>query len=195
MGKEKDADVEKFVKTAKQWKSEIAELRDILLSTPLDESYKWSKPCYTFNGSNIAIIQPFKNSLALMFFKGSLLKDAKGLLIDNGPNSQASKRFEFTSSKEVASLKATIKAYVKEAIEIEKSGEKVEFKKQPEAVPEELTAIFKKKPAFKKAFEALTPGRQRAYILHFAGAKQAATRVSRIEKHMPRILEGKGMND
>lgn len=188
-------DVDKYVKKAKEWREEIESLRAILLSTKLEEEIKWSKPCYTFEGSNIAIIQPFKACLGLMFFKGTLLKDPGGLLIDNGPNSQASRRFEFTSTQEISKSKAAIKAYIKEAIDIEKSGQKVELKKSPETIPDELQEMFKLKPKLKKAFESLTPGRQRGYILHFSGAKQSATRLSRIEKCMPRILEGKGMHD
>lgn len=187
--------VDKYIKESKNWKEEIATLRAIILETKLEEDFKWSKPCYTFDGNNVAIIQPFTKCLAVMFFKGALLKDSKTILIDNGPNSQAGKRFEFNSVQEITKMKATIKAYIKEAIELEKSGVKVAFKRKPEAAPEELLQIFARKPAFKKAFEALTPGRQRAYILYFIGAKQAKTRMSRIEKFMPQILAGKGMND
>lgn len=188
-------DVEKFVKTSKQWKEEISELRSIILSTKLEENYKWNLPCYCDDNNNIVIIQPFKASLALMFFKGALLKDTKGLLAEVGPNTKSGRRFEFTSLEEIKKLKPTIKAYIKEAVAIEKAGIKVESKKTPETLPDELKAMFEKKSAFKKAFESLTPGRQRAYILHFAGAKQSATRLSRIEKCMPDILKGKGVND
>ncbi len=131
----------------------------------------------------------------MMFFKGSLLKDSKGVLISNGPNSQAGRRFEFHSVKEIIKLKSVIISYVKESIAIEESGQKVEFKKNFTPVPDELKKIFAKNPNFKKAFNALTPGRQRAYILHFSSAKQASTRQSRIEKYIPRILQGKGLND
>jgi uncharacterized protein YdeI (YjbR/CyaY-like superfamily) len=188
-------DVDSFIKKAKQWQEEMESLRTILLAARLEEDFKWSKPCYTFEASNIAIVQPFKACLGLMFFKGTLLKDPKGVLIDNGPNSQAGRRFEFTSVQEIVKLKTTIRAYIKEAMELEKSGQKVEFKKKPEPIPDELKKMFKLKPKLQKAFEALTPGRQRAYILHFSSAKQYETRMSRIEKCMPRILEGKGMND
>ena len=170
-------------------------LRDILVTSKLDEEFKWNKPCYTHEASNVAIIQPFKSCLGLMFFKGTLLKDPKGILVDNGPNSQAGRRLEFASVQEISKLKSTIKAYIKEAIAIDQSGQKVEFKKNPEPIPDELQEVFRLKPKFKKAFEALTPGRQRAYVLHFSGAKQSATRMSRIEKCMPLILEGKGLND
>jgi uncharacterized protein YdeI (YjbR/CyaY-like superfamily) len=188
-------EVDRYIKKTKQWQEEIESLRAVILHTRLEEDFKWGKPCYTYESGNIAIIQPFKKCLGLMFFKGALLKDQKGILIDNGPNSQSARRLEFTSLQEIAKLKSTIKAYIKEAIEVEKSGQKVELRKNPEPVPDELKEFFRKKPSLKKAFEALTPGRQRAYILHFSSARQAATRVSRIEKCIARILEGKGMND
>ncbi|SMF82773.1 YdeI/OmpD-associated family protein [Pseudobacteriovorax antillogorgiicola] len=130
-----------------------------------------------------------------MFFKGELLKDSKGILIDNGPNSQSAKRLEFRSSKDVTKLSATIKSYLKEAIALEESGAKVDFKKQPEAIPEELTKLFKKNAKLKKAYAALTPGRQRSFILHISSAKQSATRESRAEKCIPKILAGKGFNE
>lgn len=187
--------VDEFLKNSKQWRDEIEALRAILLSSKLDEDFKWSKPCYTFEENNIAIIQPFKSTLALMFFKGTLLNDPDEVLVANGPNSQSSKRYEFGSVQEITKAKSKIKAHIKEAIEIEKAGLKVELKTKNEPTSDELTAMFKSKPKFKKAFEGLTPGRQRAYILHFSSAKQSATRISRIEKCMPRILEGKGMND
>ncbi|HET9238252.1 MAG TPA: YdeI/OmpD-associated family protein [Oligoflexus sp.] len=189
------SEVDSFIRKAKQWKEEIETLRAIVLSAKLDEDFKWSKPCYTHEARNIAIIQPFNGCLGFMFFKGELLKDPKGVLKDNGPNSQSARRMEFTSSAEITRLKATIRAYIKEAVAIEESGQKVAVKKNPEPVPEELKEFFKKKPALKKAFEALTPGRQRAYILHFSSAKQSETRRSRIEKCMALILEGKGLND
>lgn len=188
-------DVDKFLKTTKQWQKEIAKLRSIILSTKLEENFKWNLPCYSHNGSNVAIIQPFKACLGMMFFKGSLLKDPKGVLISNGPNSQAGRRFEFDSVEDIAKMAPTIKAYLKEAIAIEDSGQKVEFKKRPERWPEELKKAFAKTPKLKEAFNALTPGRQRAYILHFSSAKQASTRQSRIEKCTPHILKGKGLND
>lgn len=188
-------EVDSFIRKAKQWQDEMETLRAIVLNAKLDEDFKWSKPCYTHEARNIAIIQPFKGCLGFMFFKGELLKDPKGVLKDNGPNSQSARRMEFTSSAEITRLKATIRAYIKEAIAIEESGQKVATKKNPEPVPDELKEFFKKKPALKKAFEALTPGRQRAYILHFSSAKQSETRRSRIEKCMALILEGKGLND
>jgi uncharacterized protein YdeI (YjbR/CyaY-like superfamily) len=188
-----NSDVDKFLKKSKLWRNEIAKLRAIMLKTGLEESYKWNLPCYGSNGGNVAIIQPFKRCLGMMFFKGALLKDPKGVLIDNGPNSQAGRRFEFTSVDEIAKLAPVIRAYVKEAVALEKSGQKVKFKKKPQPVPKELKETFAKKPKFKKAFASLTPGRQRAYILHFSSAKQSATRLARIEKCVQRVLEGKGL--
>lgn len=190
-----NSEVDKFVKTAREWKDEIEALREVILSTALEETFKWSKPCYTFEGANIVIIQPFKESLGLMLFKGMLLKDTKKILVENGPNSQSAKRFEFTSVEQIEKLKPTIKSYLREAIELEKSGQKVEKRIEKEPVIEELVAAFKKSAKFQKAFEALTPGRQRAYILHFKEAKQKATRVARIEKHRLRIMDGLGLND
>ena len=188
-------DVDKFVKSAKHWGPEMAKLRALLLKTKLEEKLKWSQPCYTLNGGNVVIIQPFKNFLALMFFKGKLLKDPKKILIDNGPNSQSAKRLEFQATEEITAKTAIINAYVKEAIALEESGAKVETKKRPDAIPEELKIAFAKNVKLKKAFEALTPGRQRAYLIHFSGAKQSETRAARIAKCAPAILAGKGMMD
>lgn len=187
--------VDKFVKKVKRWQKEIEKVRSILLKTDLEENLKWNLPCYSYEGSNVLIIQPFKSYLGLMFFKGALLKDPKGLLAAPGPNSQAARRFEFTSVDQIKKLEPTIKAYIKEAIAIEKSGKKVEVKKKPLSMPSELKEAFAKKPALKKAFESLTPGRQRAYILYFSSAKQSATRQARIAKCTPQILKGKGLND
>jgi uncharacterized protein YdeI (YjbR/CyaY-like superfamily) len=189
-----NAKVDKFLKNSKQWREEMAKLRGILLKTKLEEDFKWRLPCYSFNGANVIILQPFKACLGAMFFKGSLLKDPKGILVSNGPNSQAARRFEFRSTQEVTKLASVIKAYVQEAIALEESGQKVEFKRKPEPVPEELNKMFARQPALKKAFGSLTPGRQRAYILHFSSAKQSATRQSRIEKCVPGILKGKGLD-
>jgi uncharacterized protein YdeI (YjbR/CyaY-like superfamily) len=187
--------VDEYLKRSKLWRDEMLLLRTIVLEAKLDEDLKWGKPCYSAGGSNIAIFQPFKGCLAMMFFKGVLLKDAKGLLVSNGPNSHAGRRFEFTSTSEITKQRPAIKAYIKEAIEIETSGQKIKTKKRPEPVPDELEDVFEKKPRFKAAFEALTPGRQRAYILYFSGAKQSATRSSRIAKCIPDILDGRGLNE
>lgn len=164
-------EVDRFIKKSKQWQLVITKLRSVLLTTKLEENYKWNLPCYIYEGNNITIIQPFKACLGLMFFKGALLKDKKKILVNNGPNSQSSRRLEFTSVEEVTKLTSIIKVYVKEAIANEESGLKVEFKKTPEPLPEELKKVFAKKPKLKKAFELLTPGRQRGYVLHFSGAK------------------------
>lgn len=187
--------VTQFIKKSKNWPEEIIELRKILLATTLEEDMKWNLPCYTYNGSNVVIMQPFKSYLGLMFFKGTLLKDTKKVLISNGPNSQYTKRIEFNSVRDVKKLASTVKAYIKEAIAIKDSGQKVEVTKKPIAMPAELKNMFAANPKFKKAFAALTPGRQRAYLFFFAGAKQSATRVSRIEKWAAKILQGKGMFD
>lgn len=190
-----NADVTKFLKKSKQWQDEITKLRSVILSTKLEENFKWNLPCYTYEGNNVAIIQPFKLCLGLMFFKGTLLKDSKKVLVDNGPNSQAGRRFEFASVQDITKLSSVIKAYIKEAIAIEESGQKVEFKKQPQPLPDELTQMLAKNSSLKKAFTSLTPGRQRAYILYFSGAKKSETRKARIEKCVPLILKGKGLND
>jgi len=189
------SDVKKFIEKSKQWKAEMTELRSIILSTKLQESIKWSQPCFSHSDGNIVIIQPFKAFVSLMFFKGTLLKDAKKVLKAVGPNSQAAKRFEFTSVTEVTKCASLIKAYIKEAIRIEESDGKVEFKKKPTEIPLELKKAFSKQPALKAAFQALTPGRQRAYLLVINGAKQSVTRDARIEKYTPQILKGKGLND
>ncbi|XGC82511.1 YdeI family protein [Bdellovibrio bacteriovorus] len=190
-----DSKVDKFLKKSKKWQEETKVLRDIILQTKLEEDLKWNLPCYTYEDTNIVIIQPFKNYLGLMFFKGAFLKDPKNILVDNGPNSSSPKRFEFRSLEEIKRLKTTIKSYIKEAIAIEDSGVKLEVKKKPQTVPDELKKAFAKKPALKKAFESLTPGRQRAYLMHFSSAKQAATREARIEKYIPKIMKGIGLND
>lgn len=189
------SDVERFIDQSKQWNAEMTKLRSIILSTKLEESLKWRQPCFSQNDGNIVIIQPFKAFVALMFFKGTLLKDPKKVLKEVGPNSQAAKRFEFTSTAEITKQAATIKAYIKEAIALERTGEKVEFNKKPAEIPKELKTAFTKQPALKKAFTALTPGRQRAYLLVINGAKQSATREARIKKYAPQILKGKGLND
>lgn len=187
--------VDSYIRKARQWQAEFEALRAILLKAPLTEELKWGQPCYTYEGRNVAIVQGFKACCALMFCKGALLKDARGLLQKPGENTQAARRFEFTSVQEITKLAAAVKAYLKEAVEIEKAGLEVEFKKEPEPVPAELLAKLETSPALKRAFEALTLGRQRAYILHFSGAKQSATRAARIEKCAPDILEGRGLHD
>jgi uncharacterized protein YdeI (YjbR/CyaY-like superfamily) len=187
--------VDFYFDKAKKWQDEIEKLRTIVLDCGLNEELKWGCPCYTFNGSNVVLIHVFKEYCALLFFKGALLKDAKGILIQQTKSVQAARQIRFTTAKEITTAKATLKAYVYEAIEVEKAGLKVAIKKNPEPVPEELQKRLNKNAALKSAFKALTPGRQRAYILYFSAAKQSATREARIEKYIPQILAGKGLND
>ncbi len=177
-----------------RWKAEIAELRKILSGFDLKEECKWGKPCYTMNGKNVVIIQGFKEYCALGFFQGALLKDPKKLLVQLG-QIQAARVMKFTSASEIAAKAATIKAYVREAMAAEKAGMKVEIKRREYPVPEELEQMFRRNPRFKRAFEALTPGRQRGYLFHFTGAKQSETRTARIEKAMPAIFEGRGFQE
>ncbi|AZZ35449.1 hypothetical protein CIK05_01085 [Bdellovibrio sp. qaytius] len=190
-----NSNVTQFIKKLKNWNDEVTLLREILNSTKLEEDLKWNLPCYSYNDTNVVIIQPFKSYLGLMFFKGTLLKDPKKVLVANGPNSQSSNRFEFSSVAEIKKLAPTIKAYIKEAIANEASGLKVEVKQKAIPLPVELKKMFSTNAKLKKAFEALTPGRQRAYLFFFTSAKQSATRLSRIEKFVPKILQGKGMLD
>ena len=187
--------VDAYIARAKQWQPEFQKLRKLALSCGLAEDLKWGKPCYTFEESNIAIVQGFKESIALMFFKGSLMKDPDGVMEKPGPNSHAASRIPFTSVKQITEMTPLLKAYIAEAVALEKAGAKVGARTNSEPVPEELQAKLDETAAFAEAFHALTPGRQRAYILHFSGAKQSSTRVSRIEKCVPRILAGKGLND
>jgi uncharacterized protein YdeI (YjbR/CyaY-like superfamily) len=187
--------VDVFLRKAGKWREEFEELRRIILGFPLTEELKWGKPCYTFQESNILIIQGFKEFCALLFAKGALLKDAEGILVKPGESTQAARRIEFTSAREITGMKAVLKGYIREAIEAEKAGLKVEFKKNPEPVPEELRKRLDEDRALKKAFHVLTPGRQRGYILYFSAAKQPKTREARIEKCVERILDGKGLND
>ena len=186
--------VDEFVNRAKKWQAEMRKLRSLLIGCGLEEELKWGKPCFMFESTNIAIIQPFKDHCSLMFFKGALLEDRLGLLRSQGENTQSALRLEFRSEAQVT--KSVVASYVKSAIAVEKQGLKVDFKAKRELeLPQELTQIFKKDRKLAKAFEALTPGRQRAYVLHFAGAKQSETRTARIEKCAPLILAGKGIND
>jgi uncharacterized protein YdeI (YjbR/CyaY-like superfamily) len=175
----------------KRWQAEIAELQKILSGFDLKEERKWGKPCYTLDGKNVVIIQGFKESCALGFFQGALLKDPKKLLVQLG-QVQAARVMKFTNAKEIAAKAATIKAYLREAVAAAKAGKKVEIKSRELPIPAELKAKFREDPRFKRAFEALTPGRQRGYLFHFTGAKQSATRTARIEKARPAIFEGRG---
>lgn len=185
-----------FLDKAKTWKEEMILLRSIILECALEEDYKWMHPCYSINGNNVVLIHSFKEYTAILFFKGVLMTDKKGLLIQQTKNVQESRQLRFTSLTEIQGLKSTIITYVKEAIEIEKSGKKVAFKKTEEfEMPEEFKTVLQKNKAVKTAFEKLTPGRQRAYLLFFASAKQSATRINRIETFLPKILDGKGKDD
>lgn len=186
--------VDAFVNRAGTWQSEIQTLRSILLDCGLDEDLKWGKPCFMYEGKNVAIIQPFKNHCSLMFFKGALIKDTHGLLRSQGESTQSAMRLEFTDTDQIR--KSVVKACVKQAIDVEKAGLKVDFKAKRELeLPEELTRILRRDKKLAKAFHALTPGRQRGYVLHFTRAKQSKTRTARIEKCIPKILAGKGMHD
>ena len=171
----------------------MEKLRHVSLVCGLTEELKWGKPCYTFQGSNIVIIQGFKEFCALLFCKGALLKDPNGVLKKFGW--QAARRIPFTKVREIGEMEPILKAYIYEAIEAEKAGLEVNLKKNPEPIPEEFQNRLDKIPALKTAFDALTPGRQRGYILYFSGAKQSKTREARVEKCMPQILNGKGLND
>ena len=188
--------VELYIEKAKQWKDKMTLLRSILLETALTETIKWGKPCYTYNDKNLVIIQDFKHHCDLGFFTGALLKDPEKLLEKAGENTQSARQLRFENLADIKRKKTIIKSFVKEAIENEKQGIKpvVEEKVELEKIVE-LENIFKKNKAFTKAFRALTPGRQRAYHMFFAGAKQSETRISRIEKYIPRIIDGYGIND
>jgi uncharacterized protein YdeI (YjbR/CyaY-like superfamily) len=190
----RNSKVDAFLSRAKKWQGEMQKLRSILLDCGLEEELKWGKPCFMVEGKNVAIIQPFKEHCSLLFFKGALLQDTHGLLRSQGKNTQSALRLEFTSEAQIK--KTVLKAYVQQAIAVENAGLEVDFKAKRELeLPQELTQILKKNPKLAKAFQALTPGRQRGYVLHFSGAKQSKTRSARIEKCIPRILAGKGMND
>jgi uncharacterized protein YdeI (YjbR/CyaY-like superfamily) len=187
--------VDAYLSRTTKWRGEMKRLRTIILACGLTEELKWGKPCYSFQQSNIVILQGFKEFCALLFAKGALLKDAKGLLEKPGESTQAARRIPFTKVQEIIEMEPILKAYLREAIAAEKAGLKVEFKKNPEPVPEELQKKLDEIPALKAAFAALTPGRQRGYILYFSAAKQSTTRESRVEKCMQQILQGKGLND
>jgi uncharacterized protein YdeI (YjbR/CyaY-like superfamily) len=180
----------------KKWHEEFKQLRMLILDCGLNEELKWGCACYTFGKSNIVLIHGFKEYCALLFFKGALLNDADGILIQQTENVQAARQVRFTNVQEIAKIKKTLKAYIYEAIEVEKAGLKVKLKKTADFnIPKEFQNKLNKMPAMKKAFNALTPGRQRAYIFYFSQPKQSKTRESRIEKYMQQILDGKGLND
>ena len=188
--------VDAFLSKAKKWHPEFEKLRMIILDCQLTEELKWGCPCYTFQEKNIVLIHGFKEYCALLFFKGALLKDAKGILIQQTENVQASRQIRFTNVREIVKIDRILKSYIYEAVELEKAGLKVNFKKNAELIfPEEFQKKLVKNPALKTAFNALTPGRQRAYNLYFSAPKQSKTRESRVEKCMQQILNGKGLND
>ncbi|WP_429842367.1 YdeI/OmpD-associated family protein [Brevibacillus sp. FIR094] len=188
--------VDEFLGKAKTWKAEYEKLRRIVLDCELTEDFKWMHPCYTFEKKNIVLIHGFKEYCALLFQKGALLKDPNGILIQQTENVQAARQIRFTNVDEIMEMESILKAYIQEAIEVEKAGLEVNLKKHEEyIIPEELQKKMDEIPTLKTAFEALTPGRQRAYILHFSAPKQAKTREARVEKCMQQILDGKGLND
>jgi uncharacterized protein YdeI (YjbR/CyaY-like superfamily) len=188
--------VDFFFDKAKHWQEEFEKLRTILLETGLTEELKWGHPCYTLYKKNIVLIHGFKEYCALLFHKGSLLADPEGILVQQTANVQAARQIRFKDIREIYDLEPVLKTYIREAIEIEKAGLKVPYKKTEQFdVPEEFQRKLDATPKLKKAFEALTPGRQKGYLLYFGGAKQSKTRESRIEKYIPAILAGKGMDD
>ncbi|MBJ2126581.1 YdeI family protein [Flavobacterium sp. IB48] len=188
--------VDFYFEKAEKWKAELEQLRYIVLDCHLSEELKWGCPCYTFDGANIVLIHAFKEYFAFLFFKGALMKDPDKILIQQSKNVQAARQVRFTSVQDILAKKEILKKYIFEAAEIEKSGKKVDLKKVSEfEIAEELQNKFDSNPDFKKAFYTLTPGRQRGYLLHFSQPKQSKTREARVEKNMPRILEGKGLND
>jgi uncharacterized protein YdeI (YjbR/CyaY-like superfamily) len=188
--------VDLFLSKAKKWRIEFETLRNIILECRLTEEFKWGKPCYTYENSNIVLMHGFKEYCALLFFKGALLKDEKGILISQTENMQSQRQIRFTKVSEIVKMKSILKNYVKEAVEIEKAGLKINFKNTSEyKIPPEFQSKLDKNPKLHSAFYALTPGRQRAYLLYFSAAKQTKTRESRIEKYTKQILRGKGLND
>ena len=188
--------VDLFLDKAQKWSSEMSLLRNIVLDCNLVEGFKWMHPCYTLNNSNVVLIHNFKDYCALLFHKGALLKDPDNILIQQTENVQAARQLRFTDSQQIIDLEPTIKAYIYEAIKVEKAGLKIEYKPTKEyEVPEELQSILDESSELKEAFEALTPGRQRGYLLHFSQPKQSKTRTARIEKCIPKIFAGKGFND
>ena len=188
--------VDVYLSKTKKWQEELEKLRMIILDCQLTEELKWGLPCYTFQKSNIVLIQVFKEYCALLFFKGALLNDANGILIQQTANVQAARQVRFTNVREIVEMEPILKDYIYEAIEVEKAGLKVNYKKATEfIIPEEFINKLEEVPGLQDAFDALTPGRQRAYILYFSAPKQSKTRESRIEKCMQQILNGKGLND
>ena len=188
--------VDFYFSKAKKWQEELEKLRMLVLDCGLTEELKWGVPCYTFQKRNIVLLHVFKEYCAFLFFKGALLKDPKGILIQQTENVQAARQIRFTNVRDIVKMKTILKAYIKEAIEVEKAGLRVKYKKTTEfKIPQEFQNKLDKIPALKTAFNALTPGRQRAYMFYFSAPKQSKTRESRVEKYMRQILIGKGLND
>lgn len=191
-----DSKINDYFENAQKWQAELIQLRKIVLNCNLVEEFKWRCPCYTFQKNNIVLIHAFKEYCALLFFKGALLKDEENVLIQQTENVQAGRQIRFTSVKEIIENEAIIKSYIFEAVEVEKAGLKIEFKKTNDfTVPEEFQKRLNENPELKTAFYNLTPGRQKGYLLHFSDAKQSHTRKSRIEKAIPKIFSGKGLTD
>jgi uncharacterized protein YdeI (YjbR/CyaY-like superfamily) len=188
--------VDEFLRNTKKWREEFEQLRTIILDCGLTEELKWGVPCYTFDKSNIVLIHGFNEYCAILFVKGALLKDPAGILITQTENVQSARQIRFTNVDEIVELEHILKAYIKEAVEVEKAGLKVDYKKTTEyMIPEEFQEKLDEIPSLKSAFDALTPGRQRAYLLYFSAPKQSKTRASRVEKCMQQILNGRGLND
>jgi uncharacterized protein YdeI (YjbR/CyaY-like superfamily) len=188
--------VDAVLAKASAWQAEFQALRAIIRDCGLAEDLKWGQPCYTLGGQNVVLIHGFKAYCALLFFKGALMKDPSGILVQQTQNVQAARQIRFTGADEIAGMENVVKSYIQDAIAVEKAGETVSFRTTAEfAMPDEFASRLDALPALKAAFEALTPGRQRAYLLHFSSAKQSSTRKARIDKHQPRILEGKGLDD
>jgi uncharacterized protein YdeI (YjbR/CyaY-like superfamily) len=188
--------VDGFLEKTKKWRQEFERLRMVCLDCGLAEELRWGKPCYTYQKSNIVLIHGFKEYCALLFFKGALLKDSKGILVQQTENVQAARQIRFTKVREIVEMEPILKGYIKEAIQVEKAGLEVSYKKTSEfVIPEEFQNRLDDSPALKAAFDGLTPGRQRGYILYFSAAKQSKTRESRVEKCVQQILNGKGLND
>jgi uncharacterized protein YdeI (YjbR/CyaY-like superfamily) len=192
----KNPKVDAYLERARQWQEEMTKLRAIVLDCGVTEELKWGCPCYTVDDNNVVLIHAFKEYCALLFMKGALLKDEEGILVQQTKNVQSGRQIRFTSLQQITKMKAVIKAYVQEAIAVEQAGLKVEFKDTGEFdFPDEFQAKIDEMPELQVAFEALTPGRQRGYLLHFSGAKQSKTRADRIEKCVQHIMNGKGLND
>jgi uncharacterized protein YdeI (YjbR/CyaY-like superfamily) len=188
--------VDEFLRKAKKWQKEFEKLRMIILDCSLTEELKWGKPCYSFQKRNIVLIHGFKEYCALLFFKGALLKDANGILVQQTENVQSARQIRFSNVREVVEREPLLKAYISEATEVEKAGLEVNFKRTSEfKIPAEFRKKLDKIPALKRAFGSLTPGRQRGYLLYFSAAKQSKTREARVEKCMQQILKGKGLNE